>query len=109
MRRVADMEIDVVKNLVTSFARSSARVLPVACSIALANTALAQGDLPPNNIDCTIFRKTESHWVSDRPTTIELGRGRINLGSQHVSRRAIVVNGHDLYDAIEKKCGATRP
>lgn len=82
-----------------------APTLAVATVIAIGGTALAQAELPPNNIDCAIFTKVDGQWRSSRPTTIELGNSRVSVGNGTLTRRAIVVNGYDVYEVVDRKCG----
>jgi hypothetical protein len=72
---------------------------------------LAQAPLsnPDNTIDCTAFKKQPSGWLVEATTTFNFGGMNMKLSNQLIQPHSgFEMNGVDLYDAIERKCGGKR-
>jgi len=76
-------------------------------SLSATNTvAQAPRPTPDNTIDCSAFKKQPNGWFVEAPTTLILGTMNMRLSNQLIQRHSgIEMNGVDLYDAIERKCG----
>lgn len=78
----------------------------IALAVAGAATAHAQSPIPANTIDCAAFSKTASGaWHVGASTTFELGGNSMALGDKDITPRSTTVNGIDLYDVLQSKCG----
>ena len=64
--------------------------------------------LPPNTIDCAQFDKNGDAWKARGTVIFTLGDHKETLTDTAVSRREFVFNDTDLFDLLERKCGAHR-
>jgi hypothetical protein len=69
--------------------------------------AQAPRSLPESTIDCTAFKKQPNGWFVGAPTTFDFGAMKsMRLANQLITPHAgIEIDGVDLYDEIEHKCG----
>ena len=78
----------------------------IALAAAGAASAHAQSPLPANTIDCSAFVKTASGaWHVGASTTFELAGNSFTFGDRDITPHSTTVNGIDLYDVLESKCG----
>jgi hypothetical protein len=71
--------------------------------------AQAPRSIPDKTIDCTAFKKQPNGWLVETPTTFNFGGINMKLSNQLIQPHSgIEMNGADLYDAIESKCGGNR-
>jgi hypothetical protein len=80
-------------------------------AVAGVTSAKPQSTLPPNTIDCSAFTKMPSGiWHVSAGTTFDLGNIKsINLGDMDIGPHLAKVGNIDLYDVLERKCGAHEP
>jgi hypothetical protein len=64
--------------------------------------------LPPNTIDCAQFDKKGDVWKARGIVVFTLGEHKETLSDTSVAPHQFVFNDHDLFDLLEKKCGAHR-
>ena len=70
--------------------------------------AVADNELPSNNIDCAVFSKLPNdRWHVGSATTFEIGPQRVNLSPMDIEPYAIQIGDFDLYDVLERKCGGS--
>jgi hypothetical protein len=83
---------------------SAALLLIAGAAISIAQEKL----LPPNNISCDDFKRTApNQWVNVRPVTIIIGTStfRIRVSGQTLSPRFANLDGNDVGETLEHKCG----
>ena len=62
--------------------------------------ALANNELPSNNIDCAVFSKLPNdRWHVAAPTTFETGTQRVNLSRMP---DAVQIGDFDMYDVLDR-------
>ena len=62
-----------------------------------------------NTIDCAAFKKQQNGWFVEALTTINFDGMNMRLSNQLIQPHSgIEMNGVDIYDAIERKCGGNR-
>jgi hypothetical protein len=70
--------------------------------------AVADNEVPSNNIDCAVFSKLPNdRWHVGAPTKFEIGPQRVNLSPMDIEPHAIQIGDFDLYDVLERKCGGS--
>jgi hypothetical protein len=64
---------------------------------------------PDNTIDCTALKKKPDGWFVEAATTFNFGGMNMKLSNKLIQPHSgFEMNGVDLYDAIERKCGGNR-
>jgi hypothetical protein len=74
--------------------------------IVSSSIAQAQTNLPPNTINCADFKKLPNGlWHVAGTTTFEIETNTMTIGDTDIAPHSNVINGFDLYDLLERKCG----
>jgi hypothetical protein len=81
--------------------------LTLATAILTASTALAVAQ-DNTTINCSAFQKqSDGSYLVSGSTTVKIGTASMTLSSMAVEPRSVSIGGHDLYDAIDHKCGGS--
>jgi hypothetical protein len=88
------------------------RIVAILFLLSLCGTygvAQAPRSILKSTLDCAAFKKQPNGWFVGTPTTIDFAAMKgMRLANQLIQSHAIEINGVDLCDAIEQKCGGTR-
>jgi hypothetical protein len=76
--------------------------------LCLSGVAYAPGELLPNSIDCSQFKKVGNEWTEVGTATFDFGPiKQVKISRQSIQRCVFLYDGVDLYDVLETKCGST--